>query len=236
MYNFDGIDTFNKNYNATKIQEKYKKLRNHLKKVRSKQQLYSALKNISHELNDLNKSGLEFLGGVVSDTNILDDESIVKTLKHKQIKKILRQTVPPTRSKQQQIHNLKNLFQLFDYWMEDTDFNKDVDFDKDDVEYDNVVPDHFYNSVAENQNNRIEAQLVDTDTFPKIELVEHDINIGQNKHVVKDEYIGQNMRYVENDNFNIEDFERVYEYDEGGSDDISDIEIFAQNYIRKKYS
>ena len=83
MYNFDGIDAFNKNYSAKKIQETYKNLRNHTKKARSKKQMYIALQNISHDLNILNKSGLEFLGNATNDTSILDDDSIIKNLKCK---------------------------------------------------------------------------------------------------------------------------------------------------------
>ena len=228
MYNFEGINTFNKNYNAKKVQETYKRLRNHLKKARSKQQVYNSLKNISHDLNNLNRSGLEFLGGEVNDTNVLNDDSIVKTLNHTNIKKILRQTIPPTRSKQQMLHNINNLFHIFDYWMDDNDFNKGVDFDLEDVENDNVVADNINNVVGENQNISPEMQHVANDLI----LDEKKENL----YVENDKNIGQELHYVENDNFNVHDFERVYRYNEGDSDDMSDIEIFAQNYINKIYS
>lgn len=226
MYNFEGIDTLNENYNVKKVRETYKKLRSHTQKARSKQQVYNMLKNISHDLNDLNRSGLEFLGSEVNDTSVLNDNSIVKNLKHKNIKKILRQTIPATRSKQQMLHNIKNLFQLFDYWMEDNDFNKDVGFDEDDVEYDNVIPDHFDDIVEENQNIGQEIQLVDNDYIL-------DDN-PQKLYVEDDPNIGQEIQYEENDN--PENWEQVYRYNDTENDDMSDIEIFSQKYINKKYS
>ena len=184
MYNFEGYSLINKNYTRKEIKAVYTHLRKSIKRIYSRKKMYNALKSISEDLNQLNKAGLHFLDKDLIDVKMLDDETLYRKLNYKKIQKILRDTIPPAKNKSQMLHNIKNLMSLFDYWLEDGDFAKPVEFVESDEE---ALNENFeYVKVGSNENSQSEEvsfndNIIGGSNKNSVKSIESSQNYGKNQ-------------------------------------------------------
>ena len=165
MYNFDGYDLLQKNYTQKEIKSLYTHLRKSIKRINSRKKMYNALQKISNDLNHLNRTGLHYLDQELVDVKMLNDEALYKKLDYKKIQKTLRQTIPPTKNKSEMLHNVKNLMTLFDFWLEDGNFSKTVEFVESDTEVSMSSNDNI-ESLEEVSNENFEMVSIENSPEP----------------------------------------------------------------------